>query len=410
MRKIILSLLITSISFVSFSQSKNVQNAYNAFRQEKDNVKTNISEAKYFIDLAHQHESTSNDPKMWNYRAKIYKEIITNHSELDENAVFEATEAHIRCLDRDKKGRIVVRKWTREEEVLNGLVNCGINLFNSGLVDYNNQNFANAIKKWNEIFRIIPLDKDNLLKRQNIVADVLYKNMYLASVPLEDEKSQIEYLQKSIDLNTNDPEIYNYMSLVYLKKEEFQKALNYIQQGLEKFPSEINLINQEIDLLMKMGSSSEDIIKKLTDAIDIDNSNEILYIIRSQMFKEIGKINEAESDLLEALDINSESITANNQLAGYYIDLYNELNDEYKEYRGSSSSKINSYKKELVTLQKKALPYLVKYVELNQEQTEKGESNYDIVSLDALAQIYYNLDMIEENKKIRDLINKIREN
>ena len=44
MRKIILSLVITSISFVSFSQSKNVKNAYNAFRQEKDNIKTNISE------------------------------------------------------------------------------------------------------------------------------------------------------------------------------------------------------------------------------------------------------------------------------------------------------------------------------------------------------------------------------
>ena len=63
------------------------------------------------------------------------------------------------------------------------------------------------------------------------------------------------------------------------------------------------------------------------------------------MYKEIGKINEAESDLLEALDINSESITANNQLAGLYLDLSIKIEDEYKEYRGSSSSKIDSYKK-----------------------------------------------------------------
>ena len=41
-----------------------------------------------------------------------------------------------------------------------------------------------------------------------------------------------------------------------------------------------------------MGSSSEDIITKLTDAIDIDNFNETLYIIRSQMYQKIGKINE----------------------------------------------------------------------------------------------------------------------
>ena len=232
----------------------------------------------------------------------------------------KATEAfHIRCLDRDKKGRVVVRKWTREEDVLNGLIQCGYNLFNSGTDDYNNQKYNNAIKKYNEIFRIIPLDKDNLLKRGNIVPEAIYKNMYLASLQLDDEESQIEYLQKSIDLNTNDPMIYYYMSSVYSKKKSFQNALNYIQQGLEKFPSEIVLVNSEIDLLMKMGSSTEDIIKKLTDAIDIDNSNEILYIIRSQMYTKIGKTTEAESDLLEALDINSESASLNNNLASFFI-------------------------------------------------------------------------------------------
>ena len=187
------------------------------------------------------------------------------------------------------------------------LIQCGYNLFNSGTDDYNNQKYNNAIKKYNEIFRIIPLDKDNLLKRGNIVLESIYKNMYLDLLQLGDEESQIEYLQKSIDLNTNDPMIYYYMSSVYSKKEKL-KILNYIQQGLEKFPSEIVLVNSEIDLLMKMGSSTEDIIKKLTDAIDIDNSNEILYIIRSQMYTKIGKTNEIESDLLEAsLDINSES-------------------------------------------------------------------------------------------------------
>ena len=50
-----------------------------------------------------------------------------------------------------------------------GIIQCGYNLFNSGTDDYNNQKYNNAIKKYNEIFRIIPLDKDNLLKRGNIV-------------------------------------------------------------------------------------------------------------------------------------------------------------------------------------------------------------------------------------------------
>ena len=80
------------------------------------------------------------------------------------------------------------------------------------------------------------------------------------------------------------------------------------------------------------GSSTEDIIKKLTDAIDIDNSNEILYIIRSQMYTKIGKTTEAESDLL-VLDINSESRSNKQQLNSFYLSLtepiVKELNDTH---------------------------------------------------------------------------------
>jgi len=404
MRKLTLSLLIGSISLISFSQSKNIQNAYNEFRQEKNNVKTNISEAKYFIDLAHKNEATSNDPKMWNYRAQIYLEIINNHPNMDENAVFKATEAHIRCLDKNKKGKIIVRKWTREEDVVNGLVQCGYKLFNSGTDDYNNKKYNKAIKKYEEIFRIIPFDTDNLLKRGNIVPEAIYKNLFLTALQLDNEELQINYLQKSIDLNTNDPMVYYNMSLVYSKKNELQNALKYIKKGLEQFPSEISLINLEIDLLMKMGSSTEDIITKLSEAIDLDNSNEILYIIRSQMYSKIENTDAAESDLIEALEINPESSTANNNLAGLYLDLSVQVDNELKEYRGSNRAKINSFEEEILSLQKKALPYLIKYVDLNILEAEKGETSYDIASLDALAKIYYNLDMIEENSKIRNLI------
>ena len=407
MRKLTLSLLISSISLISFSQSKNVQNAYNEFRKEKNNVKTNISEAKYFIDLAHKNETTSNDPKMWNYRAQIYLEIINNHPNMDENAVFEATEAHIRCLDKNKKGKIIVRKWTREEDVVNGLVQCGYKLFNSGTDDYNNKEYNKAIKKYEEIFRIIPFDKDNLLKRGNIVPEAIYKNLFLTALQLDNEELQINYLQKSIDLNTNDPMVYYNMSLVYSKKNELQNALKYTKKGLEQFPSEISLINLEIDLLMKMGSSTEDIITKLSEAIDLDNSNEILYIIRSQMYSKIENTDAAESDLIEALEINPESTTANNNLAGLYLDLSVQVDNELKEYRGSNRAKINSFEEEILSLQKKALPYLIKYVDLNIIEAEKGETSYDISSLDALAKIYYNLDMIEENLKVRDLIKKL---
>ena len=96
MKKIIVSLLLVSISLPSFSQNVNVQNAYNSYnRKDRDGARIKMEDAKKYIDLAYNDESTSNDPKMWNYRSKIYLEIMQNFPALDPNAVFEATESYI---------------------------------------------------------------------------------------------------------------------------------------------------------------------------------------------------------------------------------------------------------------------------------------------------------------------------
>ena len=396
-KKIILCLLISSFTLVAFSQSKNVQNAFNSFRQE------NFAEAKYFIDLAANNESTANDAKMWNYRAKIYLEIMQKYPDIDENAVFEATESHIRCLDRDKKGRISVRKWTREEDVLSGLIACGYNLFNSGVEDYNVKEYKNALRKYDEIFRIIPLDKDNLLERGNINENSIYKNQYLAALQLEDIDAQLDYLGKSIENNTEDPTIYYYISNIYSEKGDLNLALEYILKGREKFSNEIILINTEIDLSMKMGKSTQEIVSKLSDAIDLDNSNEVLYIIRSQMYSKLNDNVLAEKDLISALSINPESSSANNNLASLYLSMTEPLVKERNNLGYRETKKIENLDSKIEELQKKSLPFLVKYISLKEIVGE-----FDKAALNTLASIYYNLGMEKESTETRSKLNSIK--
>jgi tetratricopeptide (TPR) repeat protein len=396
-KKIILSLLISSFTLVAFSQSKNVQNAFNSFRQE------NFAEAKYFIDLAANNESTANDAKMWNYRAKIYLEIMQKYPDIDENAVFEATESHIRCLDRDKKGRISVRKWTREEDVLSGLIACGYNLFNSGVEDYNAKEYKNALRKYDEIFRIIPLDKDNLLEEGNINENSIYKNQYLAALQLEDVDAQLDYLGKSIENNTEDPTIYYFISNIYSEKGNLNLALEYILMGREKFSNEIILINTEIDLSMKMGKSTQEIVSKLSDAIDLDNSNEVLYIIRSQMYSKLNDNVLAEKDLISALSINPESSSANNNLASLYLSMTEPLVKERNNLGYRETKKIDNLDSKIEELQKKSLPFLVKYISLKEMDGE-----FDKAALNTLASIYYNLGMEKESTETRSKLNSIK--
>ena len=391
MNKIILSVTVCCVSVLGFSQSKNVQNAYNSHRQEK------FVEAKEYIDIAFNHEQTANDPKMWNYRAQIYLEIMQKHSELDVNAAFKATEAHIKCLQRDSKGRIIVRKWTREEDVINGLVQCGYNLYNTAIEDYQNSNYQSSIKKYKEIFKIIELDKENLLKRGNIVPSTIYHNIYLSAIKLNDVDMQIEYLQKSIDLNVS-ANVYKYMSNIYIAKGDLEKALDYIQQGKEMFDDDILLINSEIDLYLKMKKSNSEIIEILTDAIELDDLNEILFIIRAQRYIEEKMYDLAEKDLLTALDLEPSSKTANNNLASLYLSKTEPLVNELNELSYSDKSKRDVLNLKIDELKIHSLPYLIAYTE--SEPTDKA-------ALNTLAKIYYQLGMEKESTETRNKLNSL---
>ena len=122
---IILSLLFSS---VAVAQKHNIVNASialrNAQKAKGEEIGSLLKEAKEYIDEAYNNESTSNEAKMWNYRAPIYLEIALKKPELDEDAIIKATDAHLKCLQKGKKDRIIVRKWTSKEDVLAGLIQC----------------------------------------------------------------------------------------------------------------------------------------------------------------------------------------------------------------------------------------------------------------------------------------------
>ena len=186
-KKTILTLVLTVITVLTFAQKYNVVNASIALRNEE------YSDAKKYIDEAYETESTSNDPKMWNYRAPIYLQIALKKPELDEDAAFKATEAHLKCLQTDKKDRVVVRKWTSEEDILAGLVQCGYKLFNVAIDKYSKEDYKGSLKYYNAIFNIIPLDKEDQLKRGNITKETILYNSFFSANKMKDMQNQKNY-------------------------------------------------------------------------------------------------------------------------------------------------------------------------------------------------------------------------
>ena len=382
MKKISIISLLLLLSFSTvFGQKKNIVNAAlylkTSQKSKGDDIVKNIKDAKKYIDEAFNNESTSNDPKMWNYRSKIYLQIAIKHSQLDDNAIFKATEAYINCMNRDKKGRVVVRKWTPEEEVMEGLINCGFKLFNSAIDKYNIGEYESAIKHYNAIFDIIPFDNQGRLSKGNIKKETILYNSFFAAKKLNDNDRCKKILEDLINIDFNESAIFIHLSDIYIEENNNDKALEYLELGRNKFPGNQGIINSEINLYIKLGRTKE-LIAKLAEAIEISPDNHLLYFNRGTIYDQQGDFSNAESDYLQSLKIKPESFGSNYNLGALYfnkgVELKNKANDSdndkvYKKLNAQASSKFDA-----------SLPYLEKAYNL-----EPKDKN----TLLSLKQLYY---------------------
>ena len=376
-KKGILTLVLTVITALTFAQKHNVVNASIALRNEE------YSDAKKYIDEAYETESTSNDPKMWNYRAPIYLQIALKKPELDVDAAFKATEAHLKCLKTDKKGRVVVRKWTSEEDVLAGLVQCGYKLFNVAVDKYSKEDYKGSLKYYNAIFDIIPLDKEAQLKRGNITKETILYNSFFSANKMKDNTKSKELLQQLIDINFNEPAIYMHMSNIFLEEEKTDKALEYLALGRDMFEDDQSLLNTEINLYIKLGRTSE-LIEKLGEAIALDEENNLLYFNRGTIYDQQGDFTNAEKDYKFSLEIDPNVFSANYNLGALYF------NAAIKEKYGSKSAN---------RLFDKAFPYLEKAYLLDPK---------DRNTLLSLKKLYYIKGDEAKEKEMKKLIAELK--
>ena len=370
-KKNILIILCTVFTSVLMAQKHNIVNASIALKNE------NFSDAKKYIDEAYSNESTSNSAKMWNYRAPIYLQIAIKDSELDNDAILKATEAHIKCLQEDKKGRVIVRKWTNKEDIISGVVNCAYKLFNLAIEEFNAANYERAIKLYTAIFDIIPFDEENQLKRGNISKETILFNSFFASKKMNDNVKSKDLLQQLIDMNFNEPAIYIHMSNIFIEEGNTDQAINYLNLGRDMFEDDQSLINTEINLYIQLGRTTE-LITKLSEAIELDPENDLLYFNRATMYDQKGDFVNAENDYLISLELNKSSFGANYNLGALYFNAGVETNN--KANNTSNNTTYKKLKSQADNSFSKALPFLEMAFDLD---------NKDKNTLLSLKQLYY---------------------
>ncbi|MGY8932102.1 MAG: tetratricopeptide repeat protein [Flavobacteriales bacterium] len=397
--KNILLILSFIISTVAVAQKHNIVNASialrNANKANGDEVGVLLLEAKEYIDEAFSSESTANDPKMWNYRAPIYLQIALKKPELDNLAILKATDAHIKCLQKGKKDKIIVKKWTSKEDVLAGLVQCGYKLFNLAIDHYNKGDYKTSLDFYDKIFEIVPFDDEDQLKRGNITKETILYNSFFSSNKLKDDTKSKELLQNLIDINFNEPAIYIHMSEIFKREKNIEKAIEYLSLGREIFEDDQSIINTEINLYIELGRTSE-LLKKLGEAIEIDTENSLLYFNRGTIYDQEGQLENAEKDYLKAIDLDPSSFGSNYNLGALFFNKAVELNNSANST--SDDKKYKSLKDQSDVYFNRALPYLESSYSINPK---------DKNTLLSLKQLYYMKGNYKKSDEIKKLISEL---
>ena len=388
------------ISTVSIAQKHNIVNASIALRNAKkatgDEIATLLEEAKEYIDLAYTNEGTSNEAKMWNYRAPIYLEIALKKPDLDKKAILKATDAYLKCLTKGKKDRIIVRKWTPKEDILAGLIQCGYKLFNLGIDKYNEGDYQSSLDFYEKIFDIVPFDEEDQLKRGNITEETILYNSFFSSSKLKNDTKSKELLQKLIDINFNEPAIYIQMSDIYKREGNIDKTIEYLSLGRDMFEDDQSLINTEINLYIELERTSE-LITKLGEAIELDPENSLLYFNRGTIYDQEGDLVNAEIDYLKAIEIDPSSFGSNYNLGALFFNKAVELNNTANST--SDNNKYKKLKKQADEFFNKALPYLESANSLNPK---------DKNTLLSLKQLYYMKGDYKRSDEMKKLISELK--
>jgi tetratricopeptide (TPR) repeat protein len=391
-------ILFLMLSSVASAQNFNVQSAADAFKDLKftKNRFKDFSDAKKYIDLAAENEQTANDPKMWYYRGVIYLEMDRDTNEtvrsLDENAIEKSAVSFMNCLKADTKKNY-------EEECNADLWVAGLRLFNKAVAALNKGDFDKASRYFNLTQAIIPLDKDNNLKRNTITPDVINYNLARAAMKAKDNARAKEYLQKLIDVKYNDPNIYMYIDRIYLGEMDTAKALSYIEQGRKIFDENTSLLNEEIMIYSRQGKIDA-LIAKFSDAISLNDGNEVLYFNRASLYDNKGDFANAETDYKKAIELKPDYLDANYWLGNLY---FRQAAAIIKAAGTKSNDEFERSKKESEKFFKNAAPYFEKANELNPKKTDDDKTLYK-ETLTSLKQLYVRIGEMDNYNRVKALL------
>lgn len=304
---------------VSFGQNAKVVSAYNYlenYKRDKQGEPEALGKAKESIEPATTDESTMNKPKTWFYRGNIYFEIgqskNPSHAGLSPDPYYDAAFSYQKCLLLDPKYEFanIAKMQFRF---------CSAQVLNKGVSDFSAKDYASALLQFEKCIKLADDAKafDTLAVRNALLASKNGKNYDKA----------IFYINKLSAAGIGGAANYLDLSRIYAEKGDTATALKTLQEGRAKYPSDVNLIIDELNYyLIKNDNVGAE--KNLRDAIAADPKNPTLYFAAGTVYSNLKNYDKAEENFKKAIDLKADYGDALFNLGVVYVNRGNEFLDK----------------------------------------------------------------------------------
>ncbi len=281
MKKMFFVSALTLASFTAFAQDAVNKAMVDQYRKDKEKSDKDVTDPK-----------NSTKAAFWMERAKLYENIAMQGSEVDSSAAKTALESYKKVVELDLTKKGEPGKSSKEAtKVLNGEE--GTSLFNAfvkqGAEKYQTKNLAGAL----EMFQLA----QQINKKDTTAA--LYGGIAAQQIEKKDEaKAQFEnYLTNG----GKDPSVFYGLAQLYRGDNNFDKAIETLNKGLEKSPGNKDLKSEIVNILLASGKEDQ-AINELTalataDPKNVQNLVNLAILYDNTNTRTIAKIKEVQGKL-----------------------------------------------------------------------------------------------------------------
>lgn len=325
------------------AQKAKVQTAYNYYKYDE------LDKAKEAIDEAAQNETTSGMAKTWYYKGLIYQKIYKHekYGNLDQDALLKAYQAYAKALE-------IEPKYEFAPEINQNKLVVGNQMFGQGVEFFNAKTFDKALNAFENVLIINPNDTLATLNAA-----------YSAEKGGNKVKAK-EYYNKLISMNYKDPKIYIFLSSIYKTEGDSAQALATVQKGRQRFPSDNNLVIEELNMFLGSGKDKE-ALESLNVAIQGDPKNPSLYFAQGTVYDKLNRKSEAAASYKMAIENKPDYFDAYYNLGAMYFNEAAEMANKANDLK--SNVEYGKAKEKFDAKFKEAQPYLEKAHELNPDDT-----------------------------------------